>query len=150
MATVPYAHLFKRCPCVPQTPFPPRMVQPASKNPGSWLAGNIIEECNSDFQKKRKLWNCPLHSKHIFFPSTWQIGILQLLLTQRKAYHSITLRPKKSKFNLFCSSESQLASRWLQVKLEILVGKRIGFSWRAVEAERAEISIAGGNILNVF
>ena len=89
MATVPYAHLFKRCPCVPQTPFPPRMVQPPSKNPGSWLAGNIIEECNSDFQKKRKLWNCPLHSKHIFFPSTWQIGILQLFWHSAK--HIIVL-----------------------------------------------------------
>ena len=85
--------------------------------PRTQAAGNIIEECNSDFQKKRKLWNCPLHSKHIFFPSTWQIGILQLLLTQRKAYHSITLRPKKSKLNLFSSSESQLASRWLKLAL---------------------------------
>ena len=52
-------------------------------------AGNIIEECNSDFQKKRKLWNCPLHSKHIFFPSTWQIGILQLFWHSAK--HIIVL-----------------------------------------------------------
>lgn len=80
MATVPYAHLFKRRPYVPQTPFPPRMVR-CSQNPGSQLAGSIIEECSCCIAAAPKLVgreNCaglygglegfPLHSPHVFLP----------------------------------------------------------------------------------